>query len=99
MRKIWEVLRELKDRAIFFLDGHFSWWDTAKWVKECPLLLELDHFKKSKIKDHIIVIDDIRLCWKDPAYPTVDILKNNLLSINPNYNIYMKNDQMIAFIN
>ena len=96
--EIWKILRELNDRAIFFLDWHFSWWKTAKWDLECPLKKELEAFKSININNHIIIVDDVRLCWKDKDYPTVSELKSQLLSINSKYKIQIKDDQLIAYV-
>lgn len=98
--ELWKLINKINNQSLFFLDWHFSWWDTGKWVKECPLNEELDQFikNKNKINNHIIMIDDIRLCWTDKDYPSIDELKQKLKLINNDYKIMIKNDQMIAYV-
>jgi len=93
-----KLLKKIDWQCLIFLDGHFSWWETAKWDKECPLLEELDILKNHHIKNHIIMIDDIRLCWKHKDYPKVDELRKELTKINKKYKITIKNDQIVAFL-
>ncbi len=98
--ELWKLLNKIDVQSLVFLDWHFSWWETAKWKKECPLLDELDHFinVKLKINNHIIMIDDIRLCWTHKDYPNIKELEDKLKIINNNYKILIKNDQMIAYL-
>src|SRR5688572_12029307 len=39
---LWEVLKEVKEPAIFWLDGHYSGGITAQGAKLCPILDELE---------------------------------------------------------
>ncbi len=71
----------------FWLDGHFSYEDTAQGDKYSPLLDELEIIAKHSIKNHTILIDDLR-CWniKDPNYRFgLDEIKNKIKAINPKY--------------
>lgn len=96
--ELWKLLKRIHERAIIFLDWHFSWWLTAKWNLECPLIDELKSFENMDIKNHILVIDDMRLCWKNKDYPTIEELKKSIKNINNNYKISIKNDQMISIL-
>ena len=66
-----KILPTLKDRTIFWLDGHFSDGITGKGKKACPLLDELDAIFRLCTCKYTILIDDFRLLGNDPAYPTV----------------------------
>ena len=81
------ILENLKQRATFWLDGHHSGGDTALGEHWAPLMQELEVIGNHSIKDHTILIDDMR-CWKhfNPAhgFQTEDLLKK-LKAINPDY--------------
>jgi hypothetical protein len=87
-----EMLKEIKGRAIFWLDGHYSGLGTGKGKSECPVLDELTAIKNFTSSKHIILIDDARLFGVDPYYPTMNEISNLLLSINPEYNIFVERD-------
>ena len=95
--KIKEVLAELDEKAVFWLDGHWSMGDTACGEKSVPLYEELESIANHHIKNHIILIDDIRLLgdksekvdgWHDMSVKEV---KKRLLNINPDYKFCTEN--------
>jgi hypothetical protein len=91
-----KVIASLKERAIFWLDGHFSSGVTAKGEKDCPIYEELNAILDSKIKNHIFLIDDARLFVGKNDYPTLNELKN-YFSINaPDYHLKVENDVIIC---
>ena len=59
-----EVIKNINSNITFFLDGHYSGEGTAYGIHEYPLLPELQHIKNHSIKNHTILIDDLRL-WKN----------------------------------
>lgn len=63
-----QVLRELEDRALFWLDGHFSGGITGG-PKEPPIVSELRAVINHPVKNHIVVIDDARLFRGRDGYP------------------------------
>lgn len=63
-----EVLRELDEPALFWLDGHFSGGITSG-PKEPPIVSELRALISHPIQNHIIVIDDARLFRGRNGYP------------------------------
>lgn len=72
--------------TIFFLDGHWSGYDTAKGIKDCPLLEELDVINKNSKFDTLIIIDDSRLFGKNSSYQSdypdwSDITVENIMNI------------------
>jgi hypothetical protein len=94
----------LDDKILFFLDSHGG--QTA-----CPLMEELEAIKNLERKDHIIMIDDIRIIrtciWSDHRYKSSNDfekqLKDKILEINSQYKFsYLKgvvdDDVLIAFI-
>lgn len=71
-----QVMQQLKEPAIFWLDGHYSAGMTAKGDKECPIFEELDAiFSAPQSMKHILLIDDARCFVGANDYPTIDKLK------------------------
>ena len=88
-----DVLRELcpviNEQATFWLDAHASGPDIPGGkYGSCPLIQEIEAIALSSCKEHVIMIDDVRLFgtheWDYVERQTVIDL---LLSINSNYKI------------
>jgi hypothetical protein len=94
------VLNEISDPCLFWLDGHYSseFWigdefiRTAKGDKDTPILEELKAILKHPIKNHIILIDDARCFTGKGDYPKIREIKKKIKDSNPNYHIKVKND-------
>ncbi|MDP2301203.1 MAG: hypothetical protein Q8N03_02105 [Ignavibacteria bacterium] len=86
-----EIVIKLKTPAIFWLDGHYSGFETAKGDLETPIKKELESILKSDI-DHIILIDDARLFIGQNDYPTLEGLKEFILSLKNSLSITVKDD-------
>lgn len=102
------ILHYLKEPAVFWLDGHWSQGITGKGAKDVPLYEELQHIKNHFIKNHTILIDDVRLFgndqddvdWKNISLKTVE---SKLRDINSNYKIVREdgafpNDILVAYV-
>jgi len=89
---------EKNKKSIIFLDAHFSGTidgETALIHKthnsekygKCPLLQELDVISKHSVKDHTILIDDVRnlSLEGDVDWPTSQEIFTSLKGINPDY--------------
>jgi hypothetical protein len=100
-----------KDKTMFFLDAHVDNGNIHNYKKKCPLFEELEAIADLKRKDHIIMIDDLRIIttsfpWGETSYGNIDFLqqiKQKILSINENYkfatlNGHIENDVLIAYI-
>jgi len=102
-----EVLKEINERCTFWLDAHYmSDPDTEGGMMPVPLMEELKIIKQHHIKNHTILIDDMRLLraheaeWKDLPYGVQDV-EQFICIINPNYRITytfgeVENDILIA---
>lgn len=94
------VIEDVDERMTFWLDGHYSGGDTAFGKFEFPIIQELETIEKHKIKNNIILIDDIR-CWNGGNIQ-IDEVIFRLKKINSNYIIttldgYTKNDILLAY--
>lgn len=93
--RIKDVIKDIDTPITFWLDGHHSCEDTALGKYWTPLMQELEQIKGHKIKNHTIIIDDMR-CWKEPnpvhGFYTPDILQK-IQEINSNYEISYENGQ------
>lgn len=82
-----KILKNIKERCLFWLDGHYSAGDTALGETPCPLYLELDAISQHPVKDHIILIDDTRLFGSEWDHINMGEIQKKLLAINPNYTL------------
>jgi len=102
------ILKDVHTPAVFWLDGHYSQGITSKGKKDVPLYEELEHIKTHHIKNHTILIDDVRLFgnsddevdWTKISLKEIESL---LLSINPLYKIIREdgafpNDILVAYV-
>lgn len=70
--RIADVLQELQEPAVFWLDGHFSAGRTAKADLNTPIIAELDQVLGHRVADHVVLIDDARLFNGTEDYPTLE---------------------------
>lgn len=97
-----EIMADIQEPVTFWLDGHYSSGGTARGETNTPLLRELEIIKKHCIKNHTIIVDDIRLLGTE-EFDFISLSKviEMILDINPNYTIsyhdgYFQNDILVA---
>lgn len=87
------IEKHIDSKFIFWLDGHYSAGDTgiSEISGECPLIYELNQILELN-KIPIIIIDDVDYLFVPPMkdWPTIHLVIDNLLKINPNYLIDIK---------
>lgn len=67
-----KILETLEEPALFWLDGHYSGGETAlAEYGSTPIAYELEALATHKIKNHIVIVDDIR-GFGYAGYPTVE---------------------------
>ena len=93
-KKLPEILSQLNEPAIFWLDGHYSAGDTAKGDTECPIYEELDAILMKSNQKHIILIDDARCFDGTGDYPTIKSIENYIMTRQPDYKIEVEYDVM-----
>lgn len=95
-----EVLSEVDEQALIWLDAHAGAQKYARGVEDVPLFKELEAIKNHHIKNHIIAIDDAHLFGKvqysnnpaeknkpicDYSHVTPERVSDQIKDINPNY--------------
>ncbi len=77
------ILPSLTGPALIWLDAHWSpdlrYHCFDKVI--CPVLEEIDVISEFS-KDHVILVDDFRLFGKEPGWPSFDVVKKALESLN-----------------
>lgn len=91
------IMPTISEKALFWLDGHYSAGITALGEKESPICEELDAIFRYD-KGHVLLIDDARGFIGEGGYPTLDELEQLIKSKNPAYNIEVKDDVIRAVI-
>ena len=101
------LLPTITDKAIFFLDGHWSCEDTGRSEKDVPLNEEIKYINELFNNEAIIIIDDYRLFGLHIMEDWSNINKDSLLNIlklriKDVYHLdseYAVNDRLIIHIN
>jgi hypothetical protein len=111
--KLKELVSNIKNNTIFFLDAHYMTGNSAKGIKECPIYEEVIHINNIFTPNAIIIIDDCRLFNKkskknmyNEQIDWSDINTNNILKIVKNRLIktyfldsdFSKNDRLILHL-
>lgn len=98
-----EILSKIDSPATFWLDGHFSGCcNNARGESNTPLLKELEIIGSHHVKNHTILIDDVRdLGSWYMDYIGIDIVLAKLRTVNAAYHIgyengLVENDVLVA---
>lgn len=91
-KELVNVIKRISQPALFWLDGHYSGEETARGETESPVLRELNQIFDAPDLGHVIIIDDARCFGADSAYPTIEELKDYILSKRANVRIVVEND-------
>ena len=90
-----ELLEKIDEQSTFWIDSHND--------NDCPILKELEILSTHKIKNHILLIDDMRMFGTAThEFITIDQIIQSIKKINPDYHISYEsspcgfNDIMVA---
>jgi hypothetical protein len=86
------IMSQLNQPSIFWLDGHYSSGKTARGDKDCPIFEELSNVFSFEDLNHVILIDDARHFNGEGDYPTIKELVNFVKRKNSNYNYFVADD-------
>lgn len=88
-----EIMENINESAIFWLDGHYSGGITARGIKSCPIIEELSSIiNQNQTLNHVILIDDARSYKGEGDYPEIDTLTAFVKSKNDKYQVEVKDD-------
>jgi len=86
-----DLVPQINERALFWLDGHYSSGITSRGEKECPVFEELGSILNARF-NHVLLIDDARCFIGSGDYPTVEKLKETVLMKKPLSKLEVKDD-------
>ena len=102
-----DIIKRITERTTFWLDSHQDL--GPQGVKKCPLYEEIEAISKSNIKNHTIMIDDIRCISNPHIFPwaeglSIEGVTELIKKINPDYQFTLEsgitpNDILVAYIN
>jgi hypothetical protein len=92
--RIADILPLLDRPTLFWLDGHYSADVTARGALDTPILQELRHILDAPDLGHALVIDDARDFGSDPCYPTIETVKEFVLSRRPGMDCAIDTDSI-----
>jgi hypothetical protein len=97
-----EIVDSLARPAIFWLDGHYSGWETAGAGDECPVVDELAAIRSSSL-EHSVFIDDARMFLCAPPrphdehdWPTIDVVIEAVRQPDVDRHIAIVEDVVVA---
>ncbi len=100
------ILPHLEQKALFWLDAHYSGEGTAFIGCGTPIIEELEAIKEHGPKGSIILIDDIRIFDLVPfgtptsngrVFPNMQDVYHKLIEINPNFSFALLGDTLLAY--
>ena len=87
-----DVLREVRQPSLFWLDAHYSGGFTAKGEVETPVVKELEAVFHHAAQGHVVLIDDARCFTGEHDYPTIDELQRLVLTSWPDAAFSVEHD-------
>jgi len=98
-----EILNEIDEPCTFWLDAHYDYDGSTRGKELTPIRTELDIICNHSIKNHVILIDDLRDFDRFKHYPGISYTLKKIKEINKDYEIeylegIIKNDVLKAYI-
>ena len=94
-----QVLADLREPGLLWLDGHYDGSGTALGVECTPILRELDALAAHAVKNHVILIDDARAFGAEGSgYPPLEPVLQRLREINPRFTVEVRDDIIQAYV-
>lgn len=88
-----QLLAEINEPCLFWLDGHWSGSLEARGAVDTPVASELATIFATGLP-HVILIDDARLFGRDPAYPTLEWVRDLATSQHIGFDFSYSDDIM-----
>jgi len=89
-----EIVSELEEPALFYLDAHYSEGRTSRGHVAPPILCELDQIFCGEDQRQVILIDDARCFGMAPGYPTIKQIRGFVRRRAPNVDVEVHDDMI-----
>jgi len=86
------VLEQIREPALFWLDGHFMGGSTARTSEDTPVRHELSALLMHRVRRHLVLIDDARLFDGTAGYPTISELREWIHRERPGSEMQVEDD-------
>lgn len=86
------ILEQVRDPALFWLDGHFMGGSTARGRDDSPVRHELSALIAHPVRRHLVLIDDARLFDGTAGYPTLSQLRDSIHRERPGSDVQVEDD-------
>lgn len=86
------IVCQLTQPALFWLDGHYSAGVTALGKTVTPIFEELDNIFNAGQRGHVLLIDDARLFGSNASYPSKEVLYAYIIEKVPTASFTIKDD-------
>ena len=90
-----QVLAQVEDPCLFWLDGHYSGGVTARSSQDFPIIDELNHIGLHEVDAHVVLIDDVRTFTGTRGAPALgDVLEAGKAAF-PRHELAITNDVIV----
>ena len=90
--KLGEVVKDLAEPALFWLDAHYSMGITAGREMNAPIIRELSWLAARNQPKDVILIDDARLFGWKSGYPRLRVIREYATRHWPNHSFTIESD-------
>lgn len=87
-----KVVAALQQRALFWLDAHYSGGLTARGDLDTPIVQELREILSRNPARHVVLVDDARCFDGSNGYPAMEALRELVRSFDPSYSVDVADD-------
>lgn len=87
-----EVMKNISEPCLFWLDAHYSGVGTAKSDLETPIVRELNILLDHPRTDHVVLIDDAREFTGNNNYPSLHEIENLIILKHPDWVMQVEDD-------
>ena len=86
------LLEQIREPALFWLDGHFMGAGTARSHEDSPVRHELSALLAHAVRGHLVLIDDARLFDGSAGYPAISELRAWIQRERPGSDVQVEDD-------
>jgi Methyltransferase domain len=86
------LVERLDEPCLFWLDGHYSDWETARGATDSPLRKELEAVLRRPEERDVVLVDDARLLTGEHGYPTLEEIRTLVARLRPDRVVEVRDD-------